>query len=59
MTVQELYEYLMQCADKGYGKSLVVVCDKRDNPITDCDCIMDALRVEWKDGDSMVVLQTG
>ena len=59
MTVQELYGYLMECSDKGFGNALVVVCDKRDNPITDGDCVMDALRVSWKDGDCRVVLQTG
>ena len=59
MTVRELFDFLMNCDDKGFGNALIVVCDKRDNPITDGECIMDAVRVEYKDGDKRVVIQTG
>ena len=59
MTARELYEYLMQCCDRGFGGADVLVCDKRDNPITDSICVADALRIEEKDGDSTVVLLTG
>jgi hypothetical protein len=59
MTVNELYGYLMECCDHGFGDAMVVVCDKTYNPITDSDCICDAVRIEWKAGDSRVVLQTG
>ena len=59
MTVRELFEYMLQCDDNGFGSAEVLVCDNRDNPTTDGVCIMDALCVEWKDGASRVVLQTG
>lgn len=59
MTARELLNYLTECDDKGFGGALVVVCDKCDNPITDGDCVMDALRVSWCDGAMRVVLQTG
>lgn len=59
MTVRELFNFLMQSDDKEFGNALVVVCDKRDNPITDGDCVVDAVRIEWQDGDKRVVLQTG
>ena len=59
MTARELFDFLMNCVDKGFGNALIVVCDKRDNPIMDGECIMDAVRVEYKDGDKRVVIQTG
>ena len=58
MTVQELYEYLMGCCDKGFGKSSVLVCDHRDNPLSDCLCVAGVLRIEEKDGENTVVIQT-
>ena len=58
MTVRELYEYLMQCCDHGFGDAVVYVCDRRDNPLTDGICVADTLRIEDKDGKS-VVLETG
>lgn len=59
MTVRELFNFLMECDDKGFGNALVLVCDERDNPFTDGDCVSDALRVTWQDGDMRVVLQIG
>ena len=59
MTVFELIGYLTHYADHGKGNALVVVCDSRDNPSTDSNCIKDAVFMEWRDGESQVVLQTG
>lgn len=59
MTVNELRDYLAKYTGEGKGDALVLTCDKRDNPITDSMCIADAIFVEHKDGDCMVVLQTG
>lgn len=59
MTVKELLGYLMECDDRGFGNAMVMVCEKTYNPITDSDCIDDAVRIEWKAGDSRVVLQIG
>ena len=39
MTVRELYEYLMGCCDKGFGEASILVCDCRENPISDCLCV--------------------
>ena len=58
MTVNELKDYLAKYTGEGKGDALVLTCDKRDNPITDGMCIADAIFVEHKDGDCMVVLQT-
>jgi hypothetical protein len=59
MTERELYDYLMQCCDRGLGEADVLVCDKRENPSTDSLCVAGALRIEEKDGDITVVLLTG
>ena len=59
MTVRELYEYFMQCFDHGFCDAVVYVCDRRDNPLTDGICVADALRIEDKDGEKSVVLETG
>ena len=59
MTVRELMDYLMECNDRGFGNAVVMTCEKCYNPITDADCIDDAVRIEWQGGDSRVVLQFG
>ena len=59
MTVRELYEYLMQCDDSGFGKADVFVCDERENPLTDSLCVCGAIRIEEKDGEKSVVITTG
>lgn len=58
MTVNELRDYLTSLSDHGKGNSIVVVANKERNPITECDDIIDAVLLEWKIGDSRVVLQT-
>lgn len=59
MKVSELRDYLAKYEGEGKGEVLVFVCDKQDNPITDGECLTDAVFIEHKDGDCMVVLQTG
>lgn len=59
MTISELRDYLAKYVGEGKGDALVLTCDKLDNPITDSMCVADAIFVEHKDGDCIVVLQTG
>ena len=58
MNVSELIDFLTHYSDHGYGKAEVVVCDHRDNPLTEVDSIKDALFIESKNGDFYIVLQT-
>ena len=58
MKARELLCYLMECCDKGFEDD-VVVCDHRENPLTDGLCVVSALRIEEKDGDKTIVIQTG
>ena len=57
MTVRELFNYLMECCDKGFDEATVLVCDRHGNPF-DGFCVTSALRIEEKDGENTVVLQT-
>ena len=59
MTASELFDYLMESCDKGFGDAEVFVCDHRENPLSDGICVASVLRIEEKDGDRSVVLQTG
>ena len=59
MTISEIRDYLAKYCGEGYGDTILMVCDKRDNPITDANCIADAVFIESKDGERIVVLQTG
>ena len=59
MTCQELFNYLMECCDKGFGDAVVIVCDRRENPLTEGVCVASALRIAEKNGDNTVVIQTG
>ena len=59
MSVYDLINYLQEQVDHGRGDSPVEVCDSRDNPLTEAVCITGAVFIEVKDGDSIVVLQTG
>ena len=59
MTARELFDYLMECCDKGFGDAVVVVCDNRENPLTDGNCVASALRIAEINGDNTVVIQTG
>ena len=59
MTVSEIRNYLAQYEGDGKGDAPVLVCDKRDNPLQDGLCLADAVFIEYKDGEYMVVLQTG
>lgn len=59
MTARELFDYLMECCDKGFGDAIVIVCDNRENPLTDGLCVASALRIAEKGGDKTVVIQTG
>lgn len=59
MTINEIMDYLAQYCGEGKGDAPILVCDKRDNPLTDGMCIADAMFIENKDGEYMVVLQTG
>lgn len=59
MTVRELYEYLMECCDKGFGGADVFVCDRRENPLTDKICVCGAMRIDCKDEEKSVVITTG
>lgn len=58
MTVNELRDYLAKYCGEGRGDALVLVCDERENPMTESVCIKDAVFIESKDGDCFVVLQT-
>ena len=59
MTCRELFNYLMECCDKGFDDAVIIVCDHRKNPLTDGNCVASALRIAEKDGDNTVVIQTG
>ena len=59
MTISEIRDYLARYVGEGKGDSPLLVCGKRDNPLTDSMCIEDAVFIENKDGEYMVVLQTG
>jgi hypothetical protein len=59
MTARELFDYLMECCDKGFGDADVFVCDKRENPLTDGICVCGAIRIEEKDGEKSVIITTG
>lgn len=59
MKVRELYEYLMECCDKGFGDADVFACDHRENPLTDSLCVCGAMRIDCKDGEKSVVITTG
>ena len=58
MQARELYCYLLECCEKGFDKAEVIVCDRRENPLTDGNCINSVLRIEEKDGENTVVIQT-
>lgn len=58
MTIYELLDYLTKYADRGKGEAFVMTCDHRDNPLTDANCIKDALFIDSMNGDFLVVLQT-
>lgn len=58
MTVRELYEYLMECCDKGFGDADVFVCDRRENPLTESLCVCGAMRIDYKDEEKSVVITT-
>ena len=56
MTISELRDYLAKYVGDGKCNTLVCVCYERDNVITDSSCVKDAVYLEWKDGDSRLVL---
>lgn len=58
MKVNELIDFLVHYSDRGYHGADIVVCDSRDNPLTDANTIKDALFIESKNGDFYIVLQT-
>ena len=58
MSINELRDYLAKYVGEGNGDCDVVVCDHRENPITDVVCIRDALFIDSKNGDCYIVLQT-
>ena len=58
MTVNELKDYFTRLADNGHSDALVMVANKSWNPLTDGDDICDCILLNWKDGESTVVLQT-
>ena len=59
MTACELMVYLQHYVANGNGDVPVLVANKEWNPITDGDSIDNAIFMEWKAGDGMVVLQYG
>lgn len=59
MTITELRDYLAKYVGEGKGDSLVTVCDKRENPLTEGLCIVGSVFIEDSDGDCCVTLQTG
>lgn len=59
MTARELFDYLMECCDNGFGEADVFVCDKRENPLTDSLCVCGAIRIDCKDEEKSVVITTG
>ena len=59
MTAYELRDYLQHFIDHEKGDVPVLVANKEWNPVTDGDCIDNAIFMEWKAGDCMVVLQYG
>ena len=56
MTISELRAYLAKYVGDGKGNTRVCVCYQRDNVITDSSAVMDAVYLEWKDGDSRLAL---
>ena len=42
MKVRELYEHLRECCDKVFGDADVLVCNHRENPLTDSLCVCGA-----------------
>ena len=56
MTISELRDYLAKYIGDGKGDTLVCVCYRRDNVITDSSAVMDAVYLEWKDGDRRLAL---
>ena len=57
MTIAELRDLLKKYCDNGFGDASVLICDMRDNPLTDGTEVKDAAFIEWKDGDCMFVIQ--
>lgn len=58
MTVNELRDYLAKYTGEGKGDATVLICDMRDNPLTDGTPIKDAAFIEWKAGDTVIIIQT-
>lgn len=58
MTISELRDYLAKYAGEGKGDMPVVICDSRDNPLSDFVPITDIVFIETRSGDCKVVLQT-
>ena len=59
MTISEIRDYLAKYCGEGYGDAPILACDKRDNPLTDANCVASVLFIESNDGERYVVLQTG
>ena len=58
MTVNELKDYFTSLADHGKADATVSVANKKWNPFTESDDIVEIVLLEWKNGESIVVLQT-
>ena len=58
MTISEIRDYLAKYCGEGKGNAPVVVCDSRDNPLSDFVPIADIVFIETRSGDFKVVLQT-
>ena len=58
MTINELKDYLAKYTGEGKGDATVLICDMRDNPLTGGEEIIDAVFLEWNEGDCSLVLRT-
>lgn len=58
MTISELKDYISKYTGEGKGNAIVLICDMRDNPLTNGTPVKDAVFLEWKDGGCMFILQT-
>jgi hypothetical protein len=58
MTINELRDYLAKFTGEGKGDAVVRIANKEWNPLTESEDIVDAIFMEQKNGDAIVVLQS-
>ena len=58
MTISELRDYLARYVGEGKGDTRVAYANKSWNPVTESEDITNALFIEDKNGNCVIVLQT-